>query len=104
MTTGPREETAYFTEDITIGSAATYTTGGQVLTVAEGRFVEKMISVTPLYAAYIAQPVQNSETGQSFKMAIFNQTTGTGGGAFTELANASSAATGGKFRVFYRGS
>jgi hypothetical protein len=90
----------HYDEDIAIGAAVTYTSGGIPVTVAKGVQITLVDSVTakalssaglsgtlPLLAA-----VQGSESGQAFKIRAYQQSGTSGlfaelGGGSTELQN-----------------
>lgn len=101
-----RPKGPFFAEDITLGTGATYATGGMSLSVQEATQVDKVIAVTQLYGAgtigLVGFPelVQGSESGQSFKVALV----GAGAANTGELANASTAVKSTSWRVYYLGS
>lgn len=99
----------HYEEDITIGAAVTYTSGGISLLVVKGVQVQLVDHVTPkaLSSAAlsgtipIVAAVQGSESGQAFKLRAYQQSGVSG--LFSELGGGSTQLQGQPIHVSYEG-
>lgn len=99
-----------FAEDIALGASITYVAGGVTVTVVGAAAIAKIHSCqlkaptgTATGTDLLVAPVLGSESGQTFKMKAYQAPVGTVGGAFAELAAASTALQNLTVAVIYTG-